>query len=907
VPTDWMTSDAIIALSALVEPWITMAVGAAVVVLAVHVLADPERPAPRPTLDAPIDRRIERLVLALILVAALAVRVVGWDDALTPVFWFPQASTLVVERMLETGSLWTTWQRHLHTTQVGWAHESVVLLPIVAALQSWLGPRFGVPVLAGGLVGTLSVALAWALGRRMRSQAFGLLFAAFVAFSPLQICWARLGAYYIGAIPHLLLVLLFGYTAGRRGSLVLAALAGLLSWASLYHYYVARVAIPLGVLAIVAGMGRFVSWPRRVLLVVVWAIAFAGVAYALLPSDVRRAFWPSYGGYAGNKGEQSLAEFVERNLAGFREEGRHVPERYFKQLRTSASSFEYAAGMQYGGLSLLPTSLLGALGLLVALRRLRREWLWLVVAVAGFALPLLSITTARRLLVFDLAWCAFAAHGLLTLADGLGRDWTRRARAVAAGAAVGLVGGWGVTTLFAASAALPAGLGQPIPFGEAGFADGLTCKRCLEAAKEWQRDIAGGAFVVLFDNDQIRENRTSPGGLPLYGKIGAVASRKPESFVEAYGLMAAWDGEPPTPGVMFDTSKTDFATFLVDRMERAAPARIVWHFERPTLWERWLARRLAAAGGTSESFPTALSTTPGVRVVTPWERRAGAFAVLRELAAGLQPEEESPCVTLTDRGSVAMVGPVFVLTASADSGVTSPPEWLGTSWRQVRFGPRRFDVPLVVGASVSANRVELVHEFGRRNMIDLRSGAQTAIPEQLPVNPGLNCVAHVDGHWWTLDPLRGRIGSSHPKASAVPPGTWVGLARGIGEELVLASADQAILLFDPKTGTVVRRFPARVSPTVRAMTDECSQLAVGDGWIATVNLRIAVASFYDRTGRALGTKRLDWSMRTGATFGAIAGAGHYLGAATAAGTVRTFEVAIDPTCGTASPPVASAN
>src|SRR5262249_55543806 len=154
----------------------------------------------------------------------------------------------------------------------------VILLPIMAGLQSWLGPRFGLPVLSGALVGTTSVLLAWALGRRMRSQAFGLVFAAFVAFSPMQLTWARIGPYYIGAIPQGLAAMLVGHCAGARSSLWLAALAGVVAWTSVYEYYAARVAIPLGAAAMLAAMARSMRPSRRVLLLGVWVTVFAALA-----------------------------------------------------------------------------------------------------------------------------------------------------------------------------------------------------------------------------------------------------------------------------------------------------------------------------------------------------------------------------------------------------------------------------------------------------------------------------------------------------------------------------------------------------------------------------------------------------------------------------------------------------
>jgi hypothetical protein len=71
---------------------------------------------------------------------------------------------------------------------------------------------------------------------------------------------------------------------------------------------------------------------------------------------------------------------------------------------------------------------------------------------------------------------------------------------------------------------------------------------------------------------------------------------------------------------------------------------------------------------------------------------------------------------------------------------------------------------------------------------------------------------------------------------------------------VLASGDQSIAVFDPESATVLARFPARVGPSVRDAPDECTPLAVGDGWIATVDLRTSVLSVYDRSGRDFGTR-----------------------------------------------------
>jgi hypothetical protein len=83
---------------------------------------------------------------------------------------------------------------------------------------------------------------------------------------------------------------------------------------------------------------------------------------------------------------------------------------------------------------------------------------------------------------------------------------------------------------------------------------------------------------VLFDTDPMRENRTTPGGLPLHGKLAALAAGREENFIEFYPLVRNFDVEPPLIGAVFDAKATDFASYLIERIEAARPDEIVWHF-----------------------------------------------------------------------------------------------------------------------------------------------------------------------------------------------------------------------------------------------------------------------------------------------------------------------------------------
>src|SRR5258707_1008572 len=101
-----MTSTDLIDLSAPVEPWLLGGVSAGLVVLcADRLLAGRETPR-KPGLDAPLPVRTERRLLAIVVVLGAIVRVIGWDSAWTPVFWFSQVSTLYIDHMWSQPGLW---------------------------------------------------------------------------------------------------------------------------------------------------------------------------------------------------------------------------------------------------------------------------------------------------------------------------------------------------------------------------------------------------------------------------------------------------------------------------------------------------------------------------------------------------------------------------------------------------------------------------------------------------------------------------------------------------------------------------------------------------------------------------------------------------------------------------------
>src|SRR5262249_49565747 len=110
---------------------------------------------------------------------------------------------------------------------------------------------------------------------------------------------------------------------------------------------------------------------------------------------------------------------------------------------------------------------------------------------------------------------------------------------------------------------------------------------------------------------------------------------------------------------------------------------------------------------------------------------------------------------------------------------------------------------------------------------------------------------------------------------------------------------QEIVVFDPQRGEIVRRFPAVVPPSRRAVTNECTPLLSGGGVIATVNTLESTMTLYSDDGHLLGTRDLHplISAPPGVKAVTAAGAdGPRLGIASD-GVVDTLEIVSDAACG----------
>jgi hypothetical protein len=158
-----------------------------------------------------------------------------------------------------------------------------------------------------------------------------------------------------------------------------------------------------------------------------------------------------------------------------------------------------------------------------------------------------------------------------------------------------------------------------------------------------------------------------------------------------------------------------------------------------------------------------------------------------------------------------------------------------------------------VGADGS-KRVRYLTRGGSLVRYDPSSGERSESSLPLPQSAGPYCAQWIGGRWWVVDPIAGSLLTPDAPAGWRPdlPGArWVGITRGPRDELILASADQRIHVFDVEKGTALRQFPATVGPSLQVSFGECAPLVAGADWYATFNHLLSRLTLYDLGGAQL--------------------------------------------------------
>jgi len=812
-----------------------------------------------PWYEAGLSRRAELSCLAIVLSFSVAYRLTGLSHPLTPAFWDSVVNTLMMDRMMKGPGflstfklLLTSYQGHSHFIYRG------ALLPIATLLQRVLGPSLELQGYIGAVFSLSSITLAWIFGRLYRGPLFGILFAAFLSTSLIQLLWSRVGGTYLGGIPNILGVLILGFEAGRRNSILLAILGSLLTWLSLLNHYQARACFPLVYVALAAGAVRRERAFRTIAVQgALVTLVLAAVYVGLNKGDVGTMFWPIMGGDVGNQGEATLHELIQKNLAASAVRLRECLNILFVAHRGSLQGWGW--GLEKGGMLLLPAIIFGVVGLAFALVRITRDFLPLAITVLGMAIPVLSYADARKLLVFDLGWQFLAAVGLYeVLHHRVLAARSRKTLVLAGGVGFALMGAWGFGAV--SSTTLRAGTLE-MPFRQFVlplFGERFDSPRTFQVARLWEGWIRQGLAVVYVDTDNVANN------FATYGAVAALAAGREAYFQPFYPLDVSAALGPKNLSELFGGDKL-FSELLAQTLHQMGARGVVWWFERPTRWQEWLIDEFGRHGGIAQRWPPASVDgtwgKPSTYVVLEGEALAKALAALDalDIARGgggnlcveLSPVEHWPLPS-------PFVNAVARVHGTADSWVVVANDRLYSGGQIVQSRGRAIAVSSSEGtelAVMDATGTETRLSVDPHNLLQQRA-TTPVVPVRGRDFVGANCAARVGNDWWLVDPLEGRVLSNQP-TDWIPARPWVGVAGDGAERLILASADQHVMILRPAAREIEHEFPAHVWESYKLFDfGSCAVIRLLDGYIASFGMSNSLLALYTMSGDQVASLRL---------------------------------------------------
>ncbi len=737
----------------------------------------------------------------------------------------------------------------------GWIYESPLLEPLHGILVGIFGLSFHSAAIAGILAFIISALLTMRICHANRRQLVGVLAVFYLTFSPLQIGWSIFGFRAAWALPHVLLTAAIAVDAGRRKSLTLAVLSGVVAFLSIYNHDSARIALALAPLCLV-----FSSTKLRdgILLAAVSLIAICGLTLCLShlagSLTVHAILWPyrsaDFAGYDESSFWDFLVEAVRRAnvelppLLRLMFLDRHAAPPAGFAWNWTPGSGGYAASWQV---------LLGIIGMVTIWRNPRSAFLWFAIFAGAVSVSILSCTQSRRLLIVDASWGIFFAEGLDFCFQCITRfvRFPGRLRMLATSAVMVALACYSIHMYRAVANFY---LQEQRPWGgywspqgllsqsmtEGCVDDVVSCPRCMKVAEHLAAKVRGGSRVIVFNT--IPYDAGTPGGLSEYLQIKAWELGDPLVIQNFYSVLDNWEWIPRGRSVLAEVQnvRDRFSKILTHGPQR----EIVWYFDRPNAWEKSLASQLVELGGRLEtsfdSHSLQIRTTQEIfsRVLDLFERRFDSSAIagstctkLVELARS--PLTVSPWYLSFDRNTKQLVVAGQLLESPA-VGVLVNKSFV-----------ERIGVVAAAASRSSPHEASVVTEIGEWLGLDqLHTGDRMYVHNLAPAPVRSSCVAFIGDKPIVVNPDVGTL-HSPLDLSWLPPRQWIGVGSNGQDRIALASADQFIELYDYTTKNLISRSRAVVLPARTWGINECAPVFVGNrfyGVVTTADQRLQLFS-----------------------------------------------------------------
>lgn len=824
-------------------------------------------------------KQLGHVGLPVVILLGAVLRLWRWDEGIPASIFGGLIEMRSAQKFLDAPDKLHHWLWDLFKSPGprGWGYESPIFLPLDAFLRFLFEANLHLEVFSGALWSLTAMFLLWWIGRTLNGARYGLLFAAFLAVSPLQVTWSRLGFRAIAGVTHVLLVMAMSLWAGRRRSFLLAWLSGVCGFLSIFSHDSARVSIPLGAIALVQGFSH--PWKERrqvVLLLLSMLLGYIAPFYLLNFKQGIETFFPH--GINDSLKISSGANFLDSVVRSLSERYRQAVSAldmlFLHDRALDAPSISQDFGIADGGHVFTPVVILGVIGIFVMVAQLSRTYLWFFMWFAGLAIPAMSCAQSRRLLVMDAAWCVFAGFGLSALSSiasstiaycmqcaSVTKQLMKHIQVILSGLVITGLAFWCWRAMILLRN--PTRIAYSVPFAGAGCAgDVVFCPTCVDLSHQWERDIAAGGFVLSFDSDEPRENPTGPTGLYVLGELAAYAAGKPKSFVDFYRTVK--NRSLSSSGVPHFSESTLFVDYLNGLFREVYHKKTQWYFVTPVAWERWLIAQLTQFHGAEVKNLNGLGYGDTMKISLPAMHDGSVIQLLRKLFETPSPRyQECPIFHFIDTVSVAperFFKPQSIVPLLETDDVRSVDSWVlidqgttlffrGTYYKGIPFRDLSNQVPSDQSWTLAALNGEGKTFYWKPGQISISNENVTPPLVKGPMMSG--CSVRYKNEWISLDPFTGTL-TSNIDLSWLPSNIWVGLNL-LGDQLLLAGADQSIQRFNLLTREREAQFTALVTPRVWEpfLPGTCTPLAAGDQWVAILDSFSNRILLYSPVGKLL--------------------------------------------------------